>query len=195
MGRDICQVRQLVFPSHPSVDIFFKNAYFKNISDDGSFREVPLESLSFWDPFFLSLLLFISILEYLESCSLSQANTRVLVLYLLLTSGVTLGKSPSLLQPPFNHLIDLHYTPVNQCLFGWWLILDFSDSKNLFFKWLWFWLCWVLIFGCAACGLSLVAESEGYPLLWRMGSSLQWLLAVDTGSRRTGLSSCCTWAW
>ena len=43
-------------------------------------------------------------------------------------------------------------------------------------------------FGCAACGLSLVAESEGYPLLWCMGSSLQWLLAVDTGSRRTGLS-------
>jgi len=194
MGRDICQVRQLVFPSHPSVDIFFKNAYLKNISDDGSFREVPLESLSFWDPFFLSLLLFISILEYLESCSLSQANTRVLVLYLLLTSGVTLGKSPSLVQPPFNHLIDLHYTPVNQCLFGWWLILDFSDS-DYFLNDFGFGCAGSSFFGCTACGLSLVAESEGYPLLWRMGSSLQWLLAVDTGSRRTGLSSCCTWAW
>ena len=44
-----------------------------------------------------------------------------------------------------------------------------------------FWLCWVFI---AVCGLSLVAASGGYSLLW-------WLLLLrSTGSRHVGFSSC-----
>uniref|UniRef100_A0A8C6BCQ0 Hyaluronidase n=1 Tax=Monodon monoceros TaxID=40151 RepID=A0A8C6BCQ0_MONMO len=55
-----------------------------------------------------------------------------------------------------------------------------------------FWLCWVFV---AAHGLSLVAESGGYPSLRYAGFSLRWLLLLQsTGSRRTGFSSCGTWA-
>ena len=44
--------------------------------------------------------------------------------------------------------------------------------------------------------LSLVAVSEGYSSLKRCaGFSLRWLLLLrSTGSRRTGFSSCGTWA-
>ena len=57
-----------------------------------------------------------------------------------------------------------------------------------------FWLRWVFV---AARGLSVVAVSGGYSLLWCTGFSLQWLLLWSTGSRRVGsvvvahgLSSC-----
>ena len=44
--------------------------------------------------------------------------------------------------------------------------------------------CWVFV---AVCGLSLVAVSGSYSLLWCAGFSLQWLLLLrSTGSRRTG---------
>ena len=43
--------------------------------------------------------------------------------------------------------------------------------KNYLF--IYFWLCWVFL---AAHGLSLVAVSGGYSLLWYAGFSLQWLL-------------------
>ena len=55
-----------------------------------------------------------------------------------------------------------------------------------------FWLCCVFV---AALGLSLVAGSGGYSSLWCAGFSLRWLLLLrSTGSRRTGFSSCGTWA-
>ena len=47
-----------------------------------------------------------------------------------------------------------------------------------------FWLCWVFV---AAHGLSLVAVSGGYSLLWCTSFSLRWLLLLQsTGSRRAG---------
>ena len=64
--------------------------------------------------------------------------------------------------------------------------LFFSKSGFLFFKinlfiYLYFWLRWV--FG-AAHGLSLVAASGGYSLLWCAGFSLRWFLLLRrTGSR------------
>ena len=59
-------------------------------------------------------------------------------------------------------------------------------SLQIFF----FWLCWVFI---AAHGLSLVAASGGYSLLWCAGFSLWWLLLLwSTGSRHVGFSSCGT---
>ena len=55
-----------------------------------------------------------------------------------------------------------------------------------------FWLRWVFV---AVHGLSLVAASEGYSLLWCAGFSLWWLLLLrSTGSRRVGFSSRGTWA-
>ena len=64
--------------------------------------------------------------------------------------------------------------------------LNFSKLfflRVVFFVWLW----WI----CAACGLSLVAESGGYSSLWCAGFSLQWLLLLkSTDSRVHGLSSC-----
>ena len=48
-----------------------------------------------------------------------------------------------------------------------------------------FWLCWVFV---AACGLSLVAASGGYSSLRCVGSSLLWLLLLQsTGPRVCGL--------
>ena len=47
----------------------------------------------------------------------------------------------------------------------------------------------------AECGFSLAAASGGYSSLRCAGFSLQWLLLLrSTGSRRTGFSSCGTWA-
>ena len=61
-----------------------------------------------------------------------------------------------------------------------------------FYLFIYFWLRWVFT---AACGLSLVAASRGCSLLWCTGFSLRWLLLLwSTGSRRTGFSSCGTWA-
>ena len=64
--------------------------------------------------------------------------------------------------------------------------------KNKFILFIYFWLHWVFI---AVRGLSLVAVSRGYSLLWCTGFSLRWLLLLrSTGSRRAGVSSCGTWA-
>ena len=47
---------------------------------------------------------------------------------------------------------------------------------------------------CFARAFSSCGE-PGYSLLWCTGFSLQWLLLLrSTGSRRTGFSSCGTWA-
>ena len=55
----------------------------------------------------------------------------------------------------------------------------------LFILFIYFWLHWVFV---AAHGLSLVAASGGYSLLWCIGFSLQWLLLLrSTGSRACGL--------
>ena len=67
---------------------------------------------------------------------------------------------------------------------------------HLFLKkiylYIYFWLCWVFV---AVRGLSLVAASGGYSLLWCVGCSLRWLLLLQTtGSRCMGFSSCGTWA-
>ena len=63
---------------------------------------------------------------------------------------------------------------------------------NKFIYLFYFWLRWVFV---AARGLSLVAASGGYSLLRCAGFSLWWLLLLQsTGSRRTGFSSCGTWA-
>ena len=60
---------------------------------------------------------------------------------------------------------------------------------NLF---IYLWLCWVFV---AARGFSLVVVSGSYSSLHCAGFSLSWLLLLrSTGSRRTGFSSCGTWA-
>ena len=73
--------------------------------------------------------------------------------------------------------------------------------KKIFLKGYHFFIFYLFfIFGCvgvfiAACGLSAVVASGGYSLLRCAGFSLQWLLLLrSTGSRRTGFSSCSTWA-
>ena len=74
-----------------------------------------------------------------------------------------------------------------------WLYLkmEFFFFK-LFILFIYFWLCCVFV---AARVLSLLAESGGYSSLRCMCVSLQWLLLLwSTGSRRTGFSSCGTWA-
>ena len=70
-----------------------------------------------------------------------------------------------------------------QKLSHWTLLAPF-----FFFKFIYFWLCWVFI---AARGLFLVTVSGGYSLLQCAGFSLQWLLSLQSmGSRRVGFSSC-----
>ena len=60
------------------------------------------------------------------------------------------------------------------------------------FKFIYFWLHWVFI---AAHGLYLVVASGSYSSLRCAGFSLWWLLLLQSmGSRRTGFSSCDTWA-
>ena len=59
-----------------------------------------------------------------------------------------------------------------------------------FILFIYFWLRWVFV---AARGLSLVTASGGYSSLRCTGFSLRWLLLLrDTGTRRTGFSSCGT---
>ena len=68
----------------------------------------------------------------------------------------------------------------------------FFFLTNLFIYLFLFWLCWVFV---AVRGLSLVAASGGYSMLWCAGFSLRWLLLLQsTDSRRAGFSSCGTWA-
>ena len=75
-------------------------------------------------------------------------------------------------------------------LFIYFFFLNLFIFKFILFLYLW--LCWVFI---AVRGLSLVAVSGGYSSLRQAGFSLRWLLLLQsTGSRRTGFSSCGTWA-
>ena len=79
-----------------------------------------------------------------------------------------------------------------QKCFGLCCAFFFFFLINLFYSFIYFWLCWVFI---AAHGLSLVAASGGYSSLWCAGFSLLWLLLLrSTGSRHVGFSSCGTWA-
>ena len=52
----------------------------------------------------------------------------------------------------------------------------FFKYINLFILFIYFWLRWVFV---AARGLSLVAVSGGYSLLWCVGFSLWWLLLLQ----------------
>ena len=70
-----------------------------------------------------------------------------------------------------------------------WKIYRKSKSVSIFYFLIiyYFWFPWVFV---AACGLSLVAVSGVYFLLWCVDSSLGWLLLFrSTGSRCTGFSS------
>ena len=71
--------------------------------------------------------------------------------------------------------------------------LDMVNYTDFFkYKFIFFWLRWVFV---AVHGLSLVAASRGYSLLWCAGFSFRWLLLLrSTGSRRAGISSCGTQA-
>ena len=61
--------------------------------------------------------------------------------------------------------------------------------RNLFS----FWLHWVFI---VAHGLSLVAKSGGYSLLWWAGFPRQWLLLLQSmGSRHMGSGTQAQWLW
>ena len=84
--------------------------------------------------------------------------------------------------------------PVSPSLAGGGFFFFFLNETFYLFVCLFvcFWLRWVFV---AVRGLSLVAVSMGYSLLPCEGFSLQWLLLLrSTGSRRTGFSSCGTWA-
>ena len=62
---------------------------------------------------------------------------------------------------------------------------------NLFYL---FYFCLGCVF-VAVHGLSLVAESGGYSLLWCAGFSLWWLLLLwSMSSGQAGFSSCGSWA-
>ena len=76
------------------------------------------------------------------------------------------------------------------------MVVTLWNSYSFFFLIFNFWLCLVFI---AARGLSLVVVSRGCSSLqcagFSEGFSLRWLLLLQsTGSRRTGFSSCGTWA-
>ena len=81
----------------------------------------------------------------------------------------------------------------NKVLFKYNLSQNELSLKNLFYYlFIYFWLRWVFV---AMHGLSPVVVSGGYSSLWCAGFSLQWFhLLQSMGSRRTGFSSCGTWA-
>ena len=80
-------------------------------------------------------------------------------------------------------------TPTVSSVFASGGVLSNFFLINLF---IYLWLRWVFV---AACGLSLVVVSGDYSSLRCVGFSLQWFLLLrSTGSRRTGFSSCGTWA-
>ena len=91
------------------------------------------------------------------------------------------------------------WKPVYLALFNisfWKIVLKpyFATSNfiNLFILFIYLWLHWVFV---VARGLSLVAASRGYSLLWCACFSPWWLLLFQsTGSRRVGFSSCGSWA-
>ena len=107
---------------------------------------------------------------------------------------------PLFLLPPdwpcfFPHMCGNLRTMSNKLSFQWQSSPDqmaspyLKNNKTFFF-----FLIYLFIFGYVGSlllrGLSLIAMSGGYSLLWCMGFSLWWLLLLQsTGSRRTGFSS------
>ena len=88
-----------------------------------------------------------------------------------------------------SFLISAYFYYVKHITFQSFNILLFF---NLFILLIYFWLRWVFV---ATQGLSLVAASRGYSSLRCAGFSLRSLLLLRSrGSRRTGFSSCGTWA-
>ena len=92
--------------------------------------------------------------------------------------------------------------PVSPALAGGFLTTEPPGKPNFslfiylfiykFILFIYFWLCWVFI---AVCGLSLVVVSGGYSSLQYVGSSVLWLLLLQSmGSKHVGFSSCGTWA-
>ena len=75
-----------------------------------------------------------------------------------------------------------------------------NSQNHFYFLFICFWLHWVFVAAhrlslVAAHGLSLVTASGGYSSFRCAGFSLWWLLLLpSTGSRRTGFSSCGSWA-
>ena len=90
---------------------------------------------------------------------------------------------------------DVHYLDSGDDFTGVYICQNLSKLLTLMFflyKFIYFWLYWVFV---AARGLSLVATSGGYSLLFCVGFSLWWLpLLRSSGSRRADFSSCGTWA-
>ena len=81
---------------------------------------------------------------------------------------------------------------LNFTIFDFEILFFLSFFLNLFIFYFYFWLHWVFV---AVHGLSLVAASGGYSLLWCMGFSLRWLLLLrSTGSRCMSFSRCGTQA-
>ena len=78
--------------------------------------------------------------------------------------------------------------------------ITFQPGSSFFFFFNKFILLFIYLFlavlGLCCCArVSVVATSGGYSSLWCVGFSLQWFhLLQNTGSRRTGFSSCGTWA-
>ena len=71
------------------------------------------------------------------------------------------------------------------------MLIEYFFKCKFIVIFIYFWLHWVFV---AAHGLSLVAASGGYPSLWCVGFSLQWLLLLwSMSSRCTDFSSCGTW--
>ena len=88
--------------------------------------------------------------------------------------GVILSYTPSM---PSATVFRIPPMPKARCACGYYY----------FFKFI-FGLSWAFV---AVRGLSLVAASGGYSLLWCAGFSLQWLLLLwSTGFRLAGFSSC-----
>ena len=78
------------------------------------------------------------------------------------------------------------------CICTYLSFLNSLFSFYLFSFYLFFWLHYIFV---VVHGLSLVAASGGYSLLWCAGFSLWWLLLLRSmGSRCAGFSSCGSWA-
>ena len=94
----------------------------------------------------------------------------------------------------FNKYLLIELGAPNSCSFQYlsgskWFLSVLSFHVFIFN---FFCLRWVSV---AARGLSLIAESGDYSLLWYVGPSLWWLLLLGSGgSRHTGFSNCSTQA-
>ena len=92
-----------------------------------------------------------------------------------------------------------HFSPISAYVVNCCFLFCVSNlilPLSLFLKrfiYYYFCCCCLCSFFIDVCGLSLVATSGGYSLLWCMGSSLwQLLLLGSMGSRPESFNSCCT---